>query len=126
MEKRFVGIAAFFFMLSIAFGAFGAHALKTILATELLDTYQVGVRYQSLLSLGLLALAFQADRHSFSIRPIAWLLVIGLLLFSFSIYGIVACKHFGVAPSILGPLTPIGGLLSIVGWCLYLFRLLKY
>jgi uncharacterized membrane protein YgdD (TMEM256/DUF423 family) len=53
-------------------------------------------------------------------------MLIGMLLFSGSIYGIVALKHAGMAVGMLGPITPIGGAISIISWCVFIFRLLKY
>ena len=115
-------------MLSIVFGAFGAHALKEILEPAQLQTFEVGVRYQGFLSMGVLLLALNADRFSFEMKNILWAMLIGMILFCFSIYGLVLGRHFidPKAFGFLGPITPIGGAVSIISWCLFLFRLLKY
>lgn len=128
MEKQTAIFSIFFIMLSIVFGAFGAHALKEILAPAALQTFEVGVRYQSFLSLGVLVLALSADRFAFSIKAILWAMLIGMFLFCFSIYGLVLGRHFIDANgfSFLGPITPIGGAINILSWCFILFRLLKY
>jgi len=126
MEKQSTILASLFLMLSIILGAFGAHALKAVLNEELLQTFEVGVRYQSFLALSTLVLALQADRFSFSVKRITQAMLFGLFLFSFSIYGIVALKHAGLNVGILGPITPIGGAISIISWCALIFRLLKY
>lgn len=126
MEKQSAILASLFLMLSIMLGAFGAHALKAILAEDLLQTFEVGVRYQSFLALSTLVIALHADRFSFPIKRITLAMLIGLFLFSFSIYGIVALKHAGLSVGILGPITPIGGAISIISWCVFIFRLLKY
>lgn len=115
-------------MLSIVFGAFGAHALKDVLDSSQLQTFEVGVRYQGFLSMGVLLLALNADRFTFGIKSILWAMLIGMFLFCFSIYGLVLGRHF-IDPnsfSFLGPITPLGGSISIISWCLLLFRLLKY
>lgn len=128
MEKQTTFLAGLFLMLSIVFGAFGAHALKAILPTEQLQTFEVGVRYQGFLSMGVLILALNYNRFGFKIKRLLWFMLIGMFLFSFSIYGLVLCKQFLPAfPSgILGPITPLGGAISIISWCVFLFRLLKY
>lgn len=115
-------------MLSIVFGAFGAHALKELLAPAQLATFEVGVRYQGFLSMGVLVLSMSRQRLAFSMNGILWAMLIGMFLFSFSIYGLVLGRHFygPDAFSFLGPVTPIGGTISIISWCVFLFRLLKY
>lgn len=126
MEKQSTVLASIFLMLSIVLGAFGAHALKDILPQDLQHTFDVGVRYQGSLSMGILILALNADRFSFQMKGLLRAMLIGMLLFSGSIYGIVALKHAGMAVGILGPITPIGGAVSIISWCVFIFRLLKY
>ena len=128
MEKQTAFFSSLFIMLSVIFGAFGAHALKEILETSALQTFEVGVRYQGFLSMGVLLLALNADRFEHSIKKILWAMLIGMILFCFSIYGLVLGRHFinENAFSFLGPITPIGGAISIVSWCVLLFRLLKY
>jgi uncharacterized membrane protein YgdD (TMEM256/DUF423 family) len=128
MEKQTAFFSALFIMLSVIFGAFGAHALKEILEPSALQTFEVGVRYQGFLSMGVLLLALNADRFEHSIKKILWAMLIGMLLFCFSIYGLVLGRHFIYenAFSFLGPITPIGGAISIISWCVLLFRLLKY
>ncbi|MEN9968463.1 MAG: hypothetical protein RIR94_641 [Bacteroidota bacterium] len=128
MEKQTTFLAGLFIMLSIVFGAFGAHALKDLLAPSQLQTFEVGVRYQSLLSMGVLILAINKQRFDFPMKRILWAMLIGMFLFSFSIYGLVLGRYFIDANAFrfLGPITPIGGAISIISWCIFLFRLLKY
>lgn len=115
-------------MLSIVFGAFGAHALKAILEPAQLATFEVGVRYQGFLSMGVFILSLNSQRLAFPMKGILWAMLIGMFLFSFSIYGLVLGRHFFGTDSFafLGPVTPIGGAISIFSWCVFLFRLLKY
>ena len=128
MEKQTTFLAGLFIMLSIVFGAFGAHALKEMLAPSQLQTFEVGVRYQGFLSMGVLILAINRQRFDFPMKRILWPMLIGMFLFSFSIYGLVLGPHFLGANALrfLGPVTPIGGAISIISWCIFLFRLLKY
>jgi uncharacterized membrane protein YgdD (TMEM256/DUF423 family) len=128
MEKQTTFLAGLMLMLSIVFGAFGAHALKEVLAPAQLETFEVGVRYQGFLSMGVLILALNSQRFAFRCIRICWAMLIGMLLFCFSIYGLVLGAYFFDASTVrfLGPVTPIGGAISIIAWCVFLFRLLKY
>lgn len=102
-------------MLSVIFGAFGAHALKKILTTEQLHSFEVGVKYQMYHAIVLLILGFNSD---YITSAIYWCFTIGILLFSFSIYGLVLSDAQGRKLRFLGPITPIGGLLLVTGWFL--------
>ncbi len=128
MEKQTTFFAGLLIMLSIVFGAFGAHALKEILEASQLQTFEVGVRYQGFLSMGVLVLSLNGERFAFAIKGICWAMLSGMFLFCFSIYGLVLGQHFWGQQALrfLGPVTPIGGAMSIISWCVFLFRLLKY
>lgn len=113
-------VACLLISTGIVLGAFGAHALKAVLSPESLVSYETGVRYQMYTGLALLALSNMPHFESLS----RWkngllLLVIGSLLFSVSIY-LLSCKSlFGIeSMKWLGPVTPIGGSLMILGWLL--------
>jgi uncharacterized membrane protein YgdD (TMEM256/DUF423 family) len=96
-------------------GAFGAHALQSRLAPDRLAIYETAVRYHFYHALGLLAVGVAAQWIDSSLlRWAAILIVTGIVFFSGSIYGL----SFG-GPRILGPITPLGGTLLIVGWCLF-------
>lgn len=102
-----------FGMFSLIVGAFGAHALKKILATDQLHSFEVGVRYQMYHAIVLLILGF-----NFEMIPskIYWCFTLGIILFSFSIYGLVLSDAKGKKLRFLGPITPFGGLLFVLGW----------
>jgi len=104
---------AFFGMLSVIFGAFGAHALKKILAKEQLHSFEVGVKYQMYHAIVLLVLGFNSNSIKSSIY---WCFALGILFFSFSIYGLVLSQAKGKKLRYLGPITPVGGLLLVAGW----------
>ncbi|MGB0279214.1 MAG: DUF423 domain-containing protein [Flavobacteriaceae bacterium] len=100
---------------AVILGAFGAHLLENYLTVDALQSYEVGVRYQFFHGLALLFLG--VEKHAFAKRT-ALLFVVGTLLFSGSIYGLSLNSNLSVAllPKLLGPVTPIGGLLLILGW----------
>lgn len=99
---------------AVILGAFGAHLLEAYLSADALQSYEVGVRYQFFHGLALLFLS--VDKNPFSKRT-AMLFVIGTMLFSCSIYGLsLQYSSIGWLSKVLGPVTPIGGLLLILGW----------
>lgn len=118
-QQIILATAALFGGLSVVFGAFGAHALKKILSTEQLQSFEVGVKYQMYHAIVLLVLGLTPKYTS---APIYWCFTIGILLFSFSIYGLVLSDAKGKKLRFLGPITPIGGLLLVSGWLLLLIH----
>jgi uncharacterized membrane protein YgdD (TMEM256/DUF423 family) len=97
--------------LGVAFGAFGAHALRARLPAELLATWQTGVLYHLLHSVALLALALFSSATGRPIRLPASLWTAGMLLFCGSLYLLA-----GAGQRWAGPVTPLGGLCLIAGW----------
>jgi uncharacterized membrane protein YgdD (TMEM256/DUF423 family) len=113
MEKIFFLLGGLSAGLAVALGAFGSHALKNRLKPEDLATFETGVRYQIYHSLALLAAGLAAGKWTASIFPDAagWLFLVGILLFSGSLYLLVITKQRA-----WGAITPLGGLAFIVGW----------
>ncbi|HYM82403.1 MAG TPA: DUF423 domain-containing protein [Candidatus Limnocylindria bacterium] len=98
--------------LAVLAGAFGAHALRARLAPDLLQTFEVAVRYQLAHALALFAVAWAADRSQHpSILRAGWLFVIGSVLFSGSLYVLAL-----TSARWLGVVTPFGGLCLLAGW----------
>ncbi len=105
-------IGAILAALGIGLGAFGAHALQEMLLEKnLLDTYKTAVLYHLIHAIGLVALG-RMSHSKWSVRG-AWLLVLGTLGFSGSLY--LYC-FTGIRA--LNFITPLGGLLLIIGWLL--------
>ena len=98
---------------AVALGAFGAHGLKQRLSAEMITVFQTGVQYHFYHALGLFAVAFVASRNpgSVLIQWSAWLMLIGIVLFSGSLYGLSLTNIRG-----LGAITPIGGLALLASW----------
>jgi uncharacterized membrane protein YgdD (TMEM256/DUF423 family) len=115
VAKYFLVIAAFSGFLAVALGAFGAHGLKTRLSPELMAVYQTAVQYHfyhTLALLGVAMLLLRYPQHSVLLACAA-LLVLGLLLFSGSLY-LMALS--GVRW--LGAITPLGGVALLLAWLL--------
>lgn len=120
-QQTFILTAALFGLLAIVFGAFGAHALKKTLSEDQLKSFETGVKYQMYHALVLLLLGFN---FQFSTTAMYWCFTLGIVLFSFSIYGLVLSDAKGKKMKFLGPITPLGGLLFVVGWLLIFIQAL--
>lgn len=121
-SKHFLVIASFMMALSISIGAFGAHGLKAYVDESLMNIFHTGVSYQFYNTLGLFAIAFilHLNPNSKKIFVAGYLIFMGSLIFSFSLYLLVILKL-----PILGAVTPIGGSLMIIGWLLVTYTLIK-
>ena len=113
--------AAAFGFFGIIFGAFGAHRLKRILPPEVLNSFETGVKYQLYHAIVLLILGFHFEFIDFTERMIASTMIIGVFLFSFSIYALCYGKAKNLNLKFLGPVTPVGGLLLMTGWGILLY-----
>jgi uncharacterized membrane protein YgdD (TMEM256/DUF423 family) len=115
-------LAAAFGALAIILGAFGAHALKKHFTAELMQSFETGVKYQMYHAIALLVLGFQLPLETALEQAIVWCFVMGIILFSFSIYGLCISSAKGNKIKILGPITPLGGLCLVAGWVLLLIN----
>jgi len=112
--------AAFFGATAIILGAFGAHLLNKKLTAEQLKSFETGVKYQIYHAIVLLILGFQLTESTPMNKYIFLALIIGTVLFSFSIYGLVISSARNKKIRFLGPITPIGGVFLLIGWGLLL------
>jgi uncharacterized membrane protein YgdD (TMEM256/DUF423 family) len=105
--------------LGVIIGAMGAHLLKSKLQPEQLQILDTGVRYQMYHALALIILVFAGDKLNPSwVNYSGWLFLAGTLFFSGSIYLLACSELLGIQSwkSVLGPITPLGGLCFIAGW----------
>ena len=121
MNNKLISIAALLAFLSVAIGAFGAHTLNELLTTEKLNSFETGVRYQFYHSLALLIIGLNANKLN-ATALIGKFMLIGIVFFSFSIYLLSLQELIGINLSILGPITPIGGLLLMISWLILIFK----
>ncbi|WP_340113611.1 DUF423 domain-containing protein [Maribellus mangrovi] len=116
MSKIILMTATFLLALAVAAGAFGAHALKTHLSAEMLQTWKTAVDYHLYHALGLLLIGvLTVVLPDLSTKWPAILLFAGIVLFSGSLYTMALS---GIKT--LGAITPIGGLSFIAGWLILL------
>ncbi|MGE8242315.1 hypothetical protein D3C87_695910 [compost metagenome] len=124
MNNIVIITAALLGALAIILGAFGAHAFKKILSPEKLDSFEVGVRYQMYAAITLLILGLNLSFEYQSERVAYYLITSGTLLFSVSIYFLSFAEYWKKNLKFLGPITPLGGLLMILGWIAIIIRFL--
>jgi uncharacterized membrane protein YgdD (TMEM256/DUF423 family) len=123
MNEIALFFGASFGLLAVVFGAFGAHLLKKKLTSEQLQSFETGVKYQMYHGIVLLTLGFQLKANTLLDNYIVYAFILGVLLFSFSIYGLVISTARNRKIKILGPITPLGGLFLVGGWALLLFKI---
>lgn len=112
-------IAGFFGFIAVALGAFGSHGLKAQLAPEQLQVWETAVKYHFIHTLAILAcilLFARFENKLFLYAAMAFL--VGILFFSGSLYLLSTKTLLSLDAQWLGPLTPLGGLIFIVGWIL--------
>lgn len=110
--KTCLNIAAVTGFTGVAFGAFGAHGLKGVIAPELMAAYQTGVLYHLMHAVVLLALsAWLFVRPASWIKRSAFMMTLGLVLFSGSLYAIALTGERA-----LGVITPFGGVSWLIAW----------
>lgn len=125
MNKLILVTASILGMVAILLGAFASHGLKELISTESIQTFETGVRYQMYHAIVLL---FIGTTSVFSMKTkqlLYYLVVIGILFFSGSIYGLATNELSGFDFKSIGFITPIGGLLLIISWGIMLIKFLK-
>ena len=115
MDNKIISTGAIFGMIAIILGAFGAHALKKVLTLEELSTFETGVKYQMYHALFLVFIGMASISQKAK-KTIFFLVVIGVIFFSGSIYLLATNSLTTFDFKIIGFVTPIGGLLLISAW----------
>jgi uncharacterized membrane protein YgdD (TMEM256/DUF423 family) len=125
MNKSILVTAAILGIISIILGAFAAHGLKALISTDMQQVFETGVRYQMYHAIVLLFVGSTSLLSQKAKKAIGYLIVVGLLFFSGSIYGLATNELTGFDFKSIGFITPIGGLLLIIAWSLLLINFLK-
>ena len=127
MHRKFIATGIFFGAIGVAFGAFGAHGLKKIVAAETVQTFQTGVQYQMYHALALILTGILFEKFSQRFTVLAGkLFIAGIFLFSGSLYVLTAGKAAELtAFDKAGIITPFGGVCFIAGWLFLFFAVLK-
>jgi uncharacterized membrane protein YgdD (TMEM256/DUF423 family) len=110
---------------AVILGAFAAHTLKKTIPVEMLEAFTTGVHYQLIHSVALILCGLLLNQEAISdtqkyFARAAICFIIGIFCFSGSLYGLALTDS-----KWLGPVTPIGGTLFVVGWGMFVFASLK-
>jgi uncharacterized membrane protein YgdD (TMEM256/DUF423 family) len=108
--------------LVVAMGAFGAHALKTRISSDMMAVYHTAVLYHAIHALGLIAIGLVAAwlPDSGYLKSAGWTMFAGIVLFSGSLYLLSV-----TGSRWLGAITPIGGVAFLLAWVLFCLAILK-
>lgn len=122
VAKSFLALAALLAALAVVLGAFGAHGLKLRLSPDMLAVFQTAVQYHIWHALGLALVALAAIHwpQLNGLRWAGWLMIVGVVLFSGSLYALALTDI-----KMLGAITPFGGLAFIVAWMVFAFAIWK-
>lgn len=126
-EKKYVTMGLFFIVVGIILGAMAAHYLEKIgIAADHIANFKVGTRYLFYNGIGALALAGIGHKFDFNFYTPFRFILWGTILFSGSIFALTVLPSCGVEiGKFLGPVTPLGGLMMILGWSVILFNVLR-
>lgn len=115
VKPPFLALAAFFGLMSVALGAFAAHALQNTLSASMLDVFDTGNDYLIYHALALFGLSALMHWHKGSrlLHSAGWAFTIGIILFCGSLYALALSGH-----GWLGAITPLGGVAFLAGWSL--------
>ena len=119
MTQTALIFGSFFGFTAVIFGAFGAHLLKKKITSDQLQSFETGVKYQMYHAIILIITGIVFPFTQTGQQLTAWFFMIGILLFSFSIYGLTYSSSINKKLKILGPVTPLGGLFLILGWIFF-------
>ncbi|MGY5353132.1 DUF423 domain-containing protein [Wenyingzhuangia sp. IMCC45533] len=104
--------------ISIILGTFGSHLLKKKWSSEILSSFEIGVKYQIYHALFLILMGNLLPNNTWATLAILTC-IMGVFLFSGSIYGICILKSRHLSVKVLGPITPLGGLLLLLSWLFF-------
>lgn len=112
---------------AVMLGAMGAHALKPVLSSEQLSSFETGVRYQMYHGLALILFSLVKEKSTGKlINYVAPLFITGTLFFSVSVYLLATRGITGMEGlKAMGPITPVGGVLLISGWVCWMLSFIK-
>ena len=120
---NWTAIGAVLLALAVGMGAFGAHGLRSRLDAYSMSVYENAVFYHFVHALGILLVSLLARTNAISVtgqERVAWLLLIGILIFSGSLYALAIS-----GARILGAITPLGGIAFILGWLVLVYEALR-
>ncbi len=125
MKNIVLLVGSLYGLFAVILGALGSHAFRKILSVDKLASFEIGVKYQMYHALLLLILGFVGSYQSPYIKYASIGIMVGTFLFSASIYLLSFSQYWNINLKFIGPITPIGGLLMILGWLFLLIYFIK-
>ncbi|WP_335965723.1 DUF423 domain-containing protein [Galbibacter sp. PAP.153] len=125
MTKGILIAGAILGFLAVILGAFGAHALKNAIDAEAVKTFETGVKYQMYHALLLLFVGSTTFLSEGTKNTLMYLVILGVVLFSGSIYGLATNSLTSFDFKKIGFITPIGGTLLIVSWGILIYKFVR-
>ena len=125
MNKKILITGSILGALAVILGAFAAHGLEKSISKDAIETFQVGVRYQMYHAFLLLLVGNSSSIKIDTKKKIYFLVILGVLLFSGSIYSLATNELTGFDFKSIGFVTPIGGFLLIISWLIMLIDFVK-
>ncbi|VAV83475.1 FIG00018398: hypothetical regulator [hydrothermal vent metagenome] len=125
MNKKILIAGSVLGFLAVVLGAFAAHGLENSITKDAIETFQTGVRYQMYHAIVLLFVGGTTLLNAKTKKWMYYFVVLGVLLFSGSIYGLATNELTSFDFKTIGFVTPIGGLLLIISWVLMLIDFIK-
>lgn len=115
--NKYINSVAVVGIFAVAIGAFGAHGIEPHLDAKQIATFKTASMYHYLHLLAMMVIAFHLKENDKVLKTSFWAFLIGIALFSGSLY-LLSTKHLigGEVWNFLGPITPLGGLVFIIGW----------
>lgn len=126
MQKKIFMLASLLGLTAVVLGAFATHGLRSTLSASSLESFQTGVRYQLYHAFFLFVVGLMPQLQPQQKKRLFWFVLLGVFLFSGSIYLLATNALTPMNFAFLGPLTPMGGLLLIMAWGWLAFYLIKH
>ena len=123
--NNIIKISITLIIIAIILGAFSSHLLNKVLLEKQISSINVGIRYQLFHSLSLIVICLNKKKFNKHLNKSLYLMLLGTIFFCFSIYLLNFNSYIEIPLFVLGPITPIGGVLLIFSWIVLLFSIKK-
>jgi len=121
--NNIIRISIILIIIAIILEAFSSHFLNKVLLEKQINSINVGIRYQLFHSLSLIVICLNKKKFNKHLNKSLYLMLLGTIFFCFSIYLLNFNSYIEIPLFILGPITPIGGVLLIFSWVVLLLAL---
>ena len=123
--NNIIRISIILIITAIILAAFSSHFLNKVLLEKQINSINIGIRYQLFHSLSLIVICLNKKKFNKHLNKSLYLMLLGTIFFCFSIYLLNFNSYIEIPLFVLGPITPIGGVLLIFSWIVLLFSIKK-